>query len=76
MLEEIDSGQALRALAVLAAADRAERDPPPTISTERLLHEAGFTNAQIGMIVGDKADTVRKRLARADNISAAVRKRS
>jgi len=76
MLEEIDSGQALRALAVLVAADRAERDPPPAVSTERLLHEAGFTNAQIGVIVNDKADTVRKRLARADNDGSAAESRS
>jgi hypothetical protein len=64
-LQGIDSEAALRALVVLRAADRAEREPAPRISTEHLLHEAGLSHAQIGVIVGDKSDTVRKRLARA-----------
>lgn len=63
-LEFVDSESALRALAAFAAADRAERDPPSNVSTERLLYEAGFSYAQIGVIVGGKADTVRKRLER------------
>jgi site-specific recombinase XerC len=56
-LEAIDSEAALRALVVLTAADRAERDPPPRVSTDRLLYEAGLTHAQIGAIVDEKADT-------------------
>jgi DNA-directed RNA polymerase specialized sigma24 family protein len=64
-LKDIDGEAALRALVVLRAADRAEREPEPRISTELLLHKAGFSNAQIGDIVGEKSDTVRKRLERA-----------
>jgi hypothetical protein len=69
-LEEIDSEAALRALVILRAADRAERESEPRISTETLLHKAGFTNAQIGVIVGEKAGTVRKRLERAGKDAA------
>ncbi len=65
-LELIDTEGALRALAILHAADRAEREPEPRVSTEALLHRAGFSNAQIGEIVGEKSDTVRKRLERAE----------
>lgn len=64
-LESIDTESALRALLVLSAADRAERQPEPKVSTEGLLSEVGLTNAQIGAIVDEKADTVRKRLERA-----------
>lgn len=64
-LEEIDTESALRVLVILQAADRAERDPEPRVATEALLHKAGFSNAQIGDIVGEKSDTVRKRLERA-----------
>jgi hypothetical protein len=64
-LEGIDSEMALRALVILAAADRAERDPPPQVATERLLHEAGLSSTQIGTILDEKADTIRKRLERA-----------
>lgn len=65
-LAEIDSEAALRALVVIQAADRAERLPAPKVSTEHLLHGAGFSYAQIGAIVGDRPDTVRKRLERAE----------
>jgi DNA-directed RNA polymerase specialized sigma24 family protein len=64
-LESIDTEAALRTLAILKAADRAERDPEPRVATEALLQKAGFSNAQIGEIVGEKSDTVRKRLERA-----------
>jgi hypothetical protein len=75
-LEGIDFEAALRALVVLAAADRAERDPPPRISTDRLLFEVGLTHTQIGAIVGDRADTVRKRLERAGKEASAPKKGS
>ena len=65
-LDGIDAETALQALVVLQAADRAEREPEPRVSTELLLHEVGLSYAQIGVIVGDKADTVRKRLERAE----------
>ncbi len=65
-LEEIDTESALRALMSLQAADRAEREPEARVSTEILLHKAGFSNAQIGAIVGEKPDTVRKRIERAE----------
>ena len=73
-LEAIDSEAALRALLVLTAADWAERDPLPRVSTDRLLYEAGLTHAQIGAIVDDKADTVRKRLERSDKGAPASKK--
>lgn len=75
-LKGIDAEAALRALVILRAADRAERDPEPRISTELLLYKAGFSYAQIGDIVGDKADTVRKRLERAKKDGSKPRKAS
>jgi hypothetical protein len=73
-LETIDSEMALRALVILAAADRAERDPAPRVATDRLLREAGLSHAQIGMIVDEKADTIRKRLERAEKDAASAKK--
>lgn len=76
LLEDIDSEAALRALVILRAADRAERLPAPKVSTEHLLHQAGFSYAQIGAIVGDKAGTVQKRLERAEKDAAKSKKGS
>lgn len=73
-LEGIDSEMALRALVILAAADRAERDPPPRVATDHLLREAGLSHAQIGAIVDKKADTIRKRLERAEADAASAKK--
>jgi len=63
---EVTSDRALLGVLALLAADRAERVPEARISTEALLHKSGFSNAQIGEIVGEKADTIRKRLERAE----------
>jgi len=73
-LAGIDSEMALRALVILTAADRAERDPKPRAATDRLLREAGLSHAQIGMIVDEKADTIRKRLERAEKDAAPAKK--
>jgi hypothetical protein len=75
-LAEVDSELALRALVILRAAERAEREPAARVSTEALLHKAGFSYAQIGEIVADKADTVRKRLERADKDDAVAKRGS
>jgi hypothetical protein len=73
-LEGIESESALRALVSLTAADRAERDPPPRVPTDRLPHEAGFSHTQIGVIVDEKADTIRKRLERAERDAVAPKR--
>lgn len=73
-LAGIDSEMALRALVILTAADRAERDPKPRVATDRLLREAGLSHTQIGMIIDEKADTVRKRLERAEKDAASAKK--
>jgi hypothetical protein len=65
VLDVIDSEVALRVVAVLAAADRAERNPPPRIPTDRLLREVGLSYAQIGAIFDEKPGTIQKRLERA-----------
>jgi DNA-directed RNA polymerase specialized sigma24 family protein len=70
----IDSTQALRALFILVAADRAERSPPPRVPTDRLLREAGLSYAQIGAILDEKAGTIQKRLERGEKDSAAPKK--
>jgi hypothetical protein len=73
-LEGIDTETALRALVVLAAAERAERDPSPRVPTERLLYEAGLSPLQIGVIFDEKAATIKKRLERAEKNMPATKK--
>jgi hypothetical protein len=75
-LDGIEAETALRALVVLAAADRAERDPPPRVPTERLLYEAGLSPLQIGVIVDEKAATIKKRLERAEKDKQATKEAS
>jgi DNA-directed RNA polymerase specialized sigma24 family protein len=64
-VSEIDPDSALRGLLVLIAAERAERDPESRIATEVLLQRAGFSSTEIGSILDQKPDTVRKRIERA-----------
>jgi DNA-directed RNA polymerase specialized sigma24 family protein len=62
--------RALLGLLALQAADRTERQPEPRVATELLLHDAGFTNSEIGAMIGEKANTVRMRIDRAKKADA------
>lgn len=66
MAAEQNSGErALLGLLALQAADRVERQPEPRVTTEMLLHGAGFTSAEIAAMIGEKSATVAKRIERA-----------
>ena len=64
---------ALLGMLALLAADRAERDSPPKLSTELVLDAAGLDYRLIAMIVDKKPDAVRMKISRA---KAAAKKRS
>lgn len=70
MAAESDVDRALFGILALLAADRTEREPEPRIPTELILHEAGFSNGEIGAMIDEKADTVRKRINRAKKAAA------
>jgi DNA-directed RNA polymerase specialized sigma24 family protein len=74
--EKPEADRALIALVALAAADRSERDPEPRVLTEVLLHDAGYSNQEIGAMLGEKPDTIRKRIARAGDSAPQTRKGS
>jgi DNA-directed RNA polymerase specialized sigma24 family protein len=73
---EITADRALIGVLVLLAADRAERDPEPRISTELILHEVGFSNPEIGSMIDEKPNTVRMRIDRAKKAKAKTKVRA
>lgn len=56
---------ALLGLLALLVADRAERDPPPDVSTELVLDSAGLDYRLIATIIGKNPDAVRMKISRA-----------
>jgi DNA-directed RNA polymerase specialized sigma24 family protein len=56
---------ALLGVLALLAADRAERDPEPQLSTELVLSAAGLDHRLIAEILGKKPDAVRMKISRA-----------
>lgn len=56
---------ALMGILALMAADRAEREPPPSLATEVVLAAAGLEYARIAEILGKKPDAVRMKIKRA-----------
>jgi len=71
---EIDP--ALMGILALLAAERAERNPDPAVSTELVLDEAGLLHGHIAAIVGKKPDAVRMKIARAKSASKKARGRA
>jgi len=56
---------ALLGVLALLAADRAERDPEPTLATEVVLDAAGLDHRLIADVIGKKPDAVRMKISRA-----------
>lgn len=57
----------LKGILAVLVADRNERESETQISTEKLLYGVGFSYQEIGQMVGEKPDTVRKRISRSSN---------
>jgi DNA-directed RNA polymerase specialized sigma24 family protein len=63
--EDSTDDRVMRGILAVLVADRSERESEPRIPTENLLYGVGFSYQEIGQMIGDKPDTVRKRISRA-----------
>lgn len=63
--EQTSSERVQLGILALLAADRAEREPEPALSTEVVLDAAGLSNQQIAAVLGKNPDAIRMKISRA-----------